>query len=57
MTGPEDKHDRGRNGTGRPGAGENWKLKKTEPAPLTECEQTAFLVKRKQHDLAEEEPS
>jgi hypothetical protein len=57
MTGPEDKHDRSHNGTGRPGVGENWKLKKTGPAPLTECDQTASLAKRKQNDLAEEESS
>jgi hypothetical protein len=30
MTGPEDKHDRDHNGTGRPGVGEKRKLKKTK---------------------------
>jgi hypothetical protein len=47
MTGPEDKHDCGHNGTARPGVGENRKLKKTRPVLLTECDQTASLVKRK----------
>jgi hypothetical protein len=42
MTGPEDKHDRSHNGTGRPGVGENEKLKKTGPAPLTERDQIVF---------------
>jgi hypothetical protein len=45
MTGPENKHDRGHNAMGRAGVGENWKLKKTGPAPLTECDQTASLGK------------
>jgi hypothetical protein len=45
MTGPEDRHGRSHNGTGRPGVGENSKLKKTGPAPLTDCDQTASLVK------------
>jgi hypothetical protein len=47
MTRPEDKHDRGHNGTGRPGVGENSKPKKTGPSPLTECDQTASLEKTK----------
>jgi hypothetical protein len=47
MTGPDNKHDRDHNGTGRPGVGEKRKLKKTGPARLTECDQTTSLVKRK----------
>jgi hypothetical protein len=47
MTGPEGKHDRGHNGMGRPGFGENRKLKQTGPAPLTEWDQTSSLVQRK----------
>jgi hypothetical protein len=47
MTDPEYKHDRGHNGMGRPTVAENQKLKKTGPAPLTECDQIASLIKIK----------
>jgi hypothetical protein len=47
MTSPEDEHDRGHNGTGMPGVGENRKLNRTGPATLIEFDQIASLVKGK----------
>jgi hypothetical protein len=38
---------------GKPGVGENWKLKKTGPAPLTECYKADNLLQIKKHDLVE----